>query len=615
MPQTATQPVEDGLSIANHSLVPRSEQVSVRFLGTVHTVPHGARLLDLLPRSVNGSPVVAAVLGHRPVSLNATVGWNAHIEPVTLNSLEGQRIYRMSQALLLLEAAERAAPGSDVRLAHSVGFGRRVIPSAAWRSKLEELAALLQNTMHQLVKDDLELSEKWVGVAEAMAHLQRAGWDDAVDLLSISREALIPLSSYGTVHAPITGPLLPRSGMISGYSVIVDKGALFLLYGNTVASQHLASTPPLRPPAEIRSAESLAQEVAEPAQSSAERPSTLPVSREHALAVSRQTTTLMQAQLRWLQTLHIQSVGAFNRACITSHVSELIHVSEGFHEKRISRIADEIYGRGKNARIVYISGPSSSGKTTFIKRLSVQLRVLGVNPVQISLDDYYCDRERTPRNKKGELDYEAVEALRLDLLEQDLLRLLNGETVKTARYDFKTGISHPGGGKELHLDSQSLLMLEGIHGLNPRLIPSGVENEAFRVFVCPLAQLPFDRMNWVHASDVRLMRRIVRDRRTRGWSSAENILRWDDVRLGERKHIFPFQHNADAVFDSSLIYEIAVLKVFAERYLLEVPKESLAWPTAFRLLNLVDRFVSIHPDAVPPTSLVREFIGGSGFEY
>ncbi len=610
MPQPLDREVLESPSKPDSAVPPAPDLVSVVALGAIQHVPRGTRLSSLLPAAVGGSPVVAALLGHRPVSLNTRIGGEVQVEAITLATLEGQRIHRMSQALLLLEAGRRAAPDADLRLAYSVGFGRRVVPNSQWRPHLQALAELVEAAMRDLVKLDVELTESWVGVAEAMALFRRAGWDDAVELLSISREPLVPLASYGCVQAPMTGPLLARTGMIGGFRLIADKGALFLLYGHDVNPRAI-SAPRLVDDEAVEPEPCPEPRPAPPS----ERPSLAAISKEQALAVSRQTTSLMRQQLRWLQTLHIRSVGAFNRACISNHVSELIHVSEGFHEKRISRIADEIHGRGRDARVVCISGPSSSGKTTFIKRLSVQLRVLGVDPVPISLDDYYCDREKTPRNGRGELDYEALEALRLDLLEEDVIGLLKGKVVRTARYDFRTGMSHPGAGRELKLDSRSVLMLEGIHGLNPRLLPAGTEDQSFRVFICPLAQLPFDRMNWVHASDVRLMRRIVRDRRTRGWTTAENIARWEDVRHGERKHIFPFQHHADAVFDSSLIYEIAVLKVYAERYLLEVPREHKAWPTAFRLLNLVDRFVAIYPDAVPPTSILREFIGGSGFEY
>jgi uridine kinase len=319
---------------------------------------------------------------------------------------------------------------------------------------------------------------------------------------------------------------------------------------------------------------------------------------------------------RWLAAMGMTSVGAFNDLCISGQVSQLIRVSEGFHEKRIGQIADEIAAARDRVRIISIAGPSSSGKTTFIKRLTVQLQIDGVNPVGISLDDYYVDREKTPRGESGDWDFEAVEALDLGLLQDHVARLLAGELVKTARYDFLSGRSDPAGGPSIQLRRGDVLMLEGIHGLNPRLlgaIPRA--GEVYRVFIHPATTLPFDRLTRVSATDLRLLRRIVRDRHRRGYVAAENILRWPSVQAGEREHIFPFQEEADAVFDTALIYEPAVLKVFAERYLLEVPQDHPAYPTAHRLRYLVDRFVSIYPDHVPPTSLIREFIGGSGFEY
>jgi uridine kinase len=297
-------------------------------------------------------------------------------------------------------------------------------------------------------------------------------------------------------------------------------------------------------------------------------------------------------------------------------VTQLIRVAEGFHEKRIGHIADEIAAARERIRVISIAGPSSSGKTTFIKRLKVQLQIDGVNPVGISLDDYYVDREKTPRAPGGDWDFEALEALDLPLLQDHVRRLLAGEAVRTARYDFLTGLSHPEGGATIQLRAGDVLMLEGIHGLNPRLLGSIPRpGELFRIFIHPATTLPFDRLTRVSATDLRLLRRIVRDRHQRGYRAAENIVRWPSVQQGERDHIYPFQGEADAVFDASLIYEPAVLKVYAERYLLEVPQDHPAYATAHRLRYLVDRFVSIYPDHVPPTSLVREFIGGSGFEY
>ena len=319
---------------------------------------------------------------------------------------------------------------------------------------------------------------------------------------------------------------------------------------------------------------------------------------------------------RWLAAMGVTSVGAFDELCISGQVSQLIRVAEGFHEKRIGQIADQIAAGRDRIRIISIAGPSSSGKTTFIKRLTVQLQIDGVNPVGISLDDYYVDREKTPRAPSGDWDFEALEALDLGLLQAHVGRLLAGEKVRTARYDFFTGKSDPEGGPEIQLRRGDVLMLEGIHGLDPKLLgPIPREGELFRIFIHPATTLPFDRLTRVSATDLRLLRRIVRDRHQRGYSAADNIMRWPSVQDGERQHIFPFQDEADAVFDAALVYEPAVLKVFAERYLLEVPPAHPAFPTAHRLRYLVDRFVSIYPDHVPPTSLVREFIGGSGFEY
>jgi uridine kinase len=289
-------------------------------------------------------------------------------------------------------------------------------------------------------------------------------------------------------------------------------------------------------------------------------------------------------------------------------------VAEGFHERRIATIADEIARRGSEMDIVSIAGPSSSGKTTFIRRLCVQLKVNGITPVGLGLDDYYVDREATPRDETGDYDFEALEALNLPLLHEHLKALLAGERVKTPRYDFVTGKSRGDAGDCVSLGKRDVLLLEGIHGLNPALLGSVPAHRVYRILVCPLMQLSLDHATRVHASDVRLIRHIVRDRYTRGSNAAQTIARWPKVRAGERRYIYPHQTRADAVFDSSLVYELSVLRVYAERYLLEVSRTDGAYPTALRLMHFLDRFVSIYPDHVPGTSILREFIGGSGFE-
>jgi uridine kinase len=313
----------------------------------------------------------------------------------------------------------------------------------------------------------------------------------------------------------------------------------------------------------------------------------------------------------WLELLGVEGVGSFNRAVIAGEVTELIRVAEGFHEKRLGRLADEIRDR-KGARIVAVAGPSSSGKTTFLKRLRVQLEVDGIQPVGISLDDYYLDRERTARDAKGERDYEALAAIDLGLLEEHVTRLLAGERVRTASYDFVSGKSHPAGGPELVLDTGNVLILEGLHALNPALLPRLASELIHTIFIHPATALPFDPLTTLEPADVRLLRRIVRDRHTRGASAEMNLARWASVRNGERVHVFPYQATASCVFDTSLLYEVSVLKVFAERYLLEVPRASPHYPASLRLRKLIAPFVTIYPDHVPPTSILREFIGAPG---
>jgi uridine kinase len=388
----------------------------------------------------------------------------------------------------------------------------------------------------------------------------------------------VRLVSCGDLYALSPGPLLPSAGALRGFRVTADADGLWLELGQ-------------RDP-----------RVVEP----------VPAPRRDP---PQQGPMVMDHQ-RWLAAMGVTSVGAFSQLCISGQVSQLIRVAEGFHEKQIGLIADRVAASRDRVRIISIAGPSSSGKTTFIKRMTVQLQIDGVNPVGIGLDSYYVDRERTPRDERGEWDFEALEALDLPLLQDHVRRLLQGEEVQTARYDFLTGRSHPEGGPRIRLRRGDVLMLEGIHGLNPKLLGALPRaGELFRVFIHPATTLPFDRLSRVSATDLRLLRRIIRDRHQRGYSAAENILRWPSVQAGERRHIFPYQEEADAVFDSALIYEPAVLKVYAERYLLEVAPEHAAFPTAMRLRHLIDRFVSIYPEHVPTTSLIREFIGGSGFEY
>jgi uridine kinase len=302
--------------------------------------------------------------------------------------------------------------------------------------------------------------------------------------------------------------------------------------------------------------------------------------------------------------------------CLEGEDRHIIRIAEGLHEKKIARIADEILSRQPQVRLVTIAGPSSSGKTTFAKRLRVQLKVNGIEMVSLSLDNYYVNRDQTPRDEDGKLDFESLEAIDLPLFHQHLAQLMAGELVLTPRFDFVTGSRRPESEwASMRLDDNHVLVVEGIHGLNDRLTQSVPQNQRYRIFISALSQLAIDDHNRIFTSDTRLIRRIVRDHLFRGFTAERTLDLWDQVRRGEGKWIFPFQEQADVMFNSALVYEPAVLKVYAERFLLQVPRTSPAYTEAFRLLKHLSMFVSIFSDEVPQTSILREFIGGSSFSY
>jgi uridine kinase len=558
--------------------LPRKATVAVRTGGEERQVPTGTTVGALLPAEIDGALVVAGLLGQKPVSLSTPVFLDTALAPLTIQHWEGRQIYANSLGLVLLEAANRVAPALPVRMGPSRGT-HQVVQLGGDGVDPAELARRIAAEMERICAADAPIRQEQWPTDEAAHHFRERGWDDAAKLLRTTRLATHRLVSCGELYALSMGPLLPATGLVRGFRLSPGAEGLALELGER--DPRLGGAPAT--------------------------PGSTARGGDGGMVVDHQ---------RWLASLGVTSVGAFNELCISGQVAQLIRVTEGFQEKRIGQIADRIAAARDRIRIISIAGPSSSGKTTFIKRLTVQLQINGVNPLGISLDDYYVDRVKTPKDAKGEYDFEALEALDLPLLEEHITRLLRGETVKTARYDFKTGTSHPAGGPSLALRPGDVLMLEGIHGLNPRLLGAAPRSgELFRVFIHPATTLPFDRLTRVSATDLRLLRRIIRDRHQRGYGAGDNIVRWPSVQAGERTHIFPFQGEADAVFDTALVYEPAVLKVYAERYLLEVPNDHPAFPTALRLRHLVDRFVSIYPDHVPPNSLIREFIGGSGFEY
>ncbi|HIE58120.1 MAG TPA: nucleoside kinase, partial [Anaerolineales bacterium] len=314
----------------------------------------------------------------------------------------------------------------------------------------------------------------------------------------------------------------------------------------------------------------------------------------------------------WLQRLGISSVGLLNDAIEHDRYREIVLISEALHEQRIAEIASLAAERADDLRVILIAGPSSSGKTTFSKRLSVQLLAQGLSPFPIEMDNYFVDREFTPRDENGDYDFETIDALNIQRLGEDVKRLTAWERVQLPRYDFITGKSIPG--KVVQLRPGQIIILEGIHGLNPKLLPNFPAGSTFRIYVSALTQLNLDRHNRVSTTDTRLIRRIVRDARTRGYSARDTIARWESVRRGEKRYIFPYQENADAMFNSALVYELAALKPLAEPVLRQVPFGADEHIEAKRLLSFLEWFLPMESDFIPNNSILREFTGGSGLK-
>jgi uridine kinase len=562
---------------------PRRLQVVVTRAGERLVVATGTLAGTLLPRETEGFLVVAATINRRPVTLETAITSDCELEALTLSSWGGRAIYVRSAALVLLEAARRVVPGASVRMGPSLENGQIVVVR-----DIDDRAALAASVfaeMAKLVGEAMPLREEVWSIDEARSELQARGSHDAAALSLGARELTTTLVTCGGTLALGMGPVLPSASYLGRFTIVPHAEGLHLQLHD------LDRYMPAHRGTRID-----------------------PGSYESSLP--RYAGEMVAASERFYEGLGLHDVGAFNRRCVSGEVPEIVRIAEGFHEKWIGRIADSITGRGEGLAVIAVAGPSSSGKTTFIKRLSTQLLVNGLRPVGLSLDDYYVDRERTVRDESGEFDFEAIEAIDAALLHEQLRQLLAGEEVATARYDFVAGKSLPHGGRRVRLGRGQVLLVEGIHGLAPGLFDGVVARErVFRIFVHPARTLAFDQLNVLAPEDVRLLRRIVRDRHQRNYAAAETLSRWPSVRRGELRHIFPYLPAADAVFDSSLVYELSVTKTYAERYLLEVPPSHAAFTDAHRLRKLLDQFVAIHPDHVPPTSVIREFIGGSGFEY
>lgn len=520
------------------------------------------------------APPMAAVLDGKLRELGYPVLRDGQAIPVLLNSQDGGRIYRRSLVLLLVVAVEELFGPVKVDVSFAVPEGGFYCTIAGRAPFTGEELAQIERRMHEIVAADEPILKQVVPLEAAVALFQERGDHDKVRLLEQRTRSELNLYTLLGRSDYYYGYMLPSAGYLRYFALTPATNGFILRYPT------------------------------------AEAPHTIP---PLAQAMTKISMIFTEAET-WLQRIGVEDIGKLNRLIRADQVQELILVAEARHEQEIARIAGEIYRRHheQGARLVLIAGPSSSGKTTFSKRLAIQLLAFGLRPFTLELDMYFVDRELTPRDETGNYDFEALEAINLPLFNDQLLKLIEGQEVRLPTFDFKLGKSLEG--RVGRLTANQVLICEGIHGLNPQLVTQIPNEKIFRVYVSALTQLNIDAHNRIPTTDVRLLRRICRDAVQRGYSAAATIDRWDSVRRGEKRNIFPYQENADVIFNSALVYELAALRPLVEPLLLQVEYGTPAHVEANRLLlflRWVQAFTLGQQGLIPDTSLLREFIGGS----
>ncbi|MFV1948785.1 MAG: nucleoside kinase, partial [Anaerolineales bacterium] len=493
------------------------------------------------------------------------------VHPITMEDADGMRFYRRSLTFLLESAFHDLHPDAILTVDHSVTSGGYYCQVYRRSPLTAQELSVLEKRMRDLVKDNIIFERLKVSLQEGIEIFNKKGYKDKVRLLTYRQKDYLTLYKLGDQLDYHHGYMVPSTGYLKWFDLVMMDDGFILRF------------PRRKNPIVLQ-----------------------PIPKYYTLL------NVFQRYGGWLHRLGIDSVGALNDSIAQGQIRKIILVSEALHEQHIAEIAAQIEERSDSINVILIAGPSSSGKTTFSKRLTIQLLARGISPFPLEMDKYFVDRENTPRDEYGEWNFESIEAVNRENLSHDIQQLIEGEEVQLPAYDFQTGTSSEG--EKVQLRPGQIIILEGIHGLNPDLLPGFPQDCAYRIYVSALTQLNLDRHNRVSTTDTRLIRRIVRDARERGYSAMDTINRWESVRRGEKQFIFPFQDNADAMFNSALVYEMAALKSFAEPILRQVPQSSHARIEAKRLLAFLEWFLPIEINMIPDNSILREFLGESNLK-
>ena len=514
------------------------------------------------------APIVAALVNQRLRELTFPVMTDTQVAPITMETNDGMRIYRRSLSFLLVVAVNELFPGTRLFVDHSFTFGGYFCQIEGREPFTPEELKRLNEWMREIAREDEPITKKRIPLDEAQAMFRSMGHGDRLRLLKYRHKDYLTVYKLRAVSDYFYGYMVPSSGYLHWFELTHYAPGFILRFPRRHKPKILL-----------------------PFQ---DYPKLIAVFREYS---------------EWMDLMDVRDVGGLNEAFESGRVHELILVAEALHQQRIAQIAQQIVERRDEVRLVLIAGPSSSGKTTFSKRLALHLLANGIRPKPMGLDDYFVDRDKTPRDEQGNYDFESLEALDLELLNSQIADLMSGREVTRPRFDFRTGLREQG--ETVQLRDDHVLLVEGIHGLNPRLVMQVPPERIFRIYASALTQLNIDMHNRVPTTDTRLVRRIVRDATYRGYSANATITRWESVRRGEKLYIFPYQEHADVMFNSALVYELAVLKPFAAPLLREVDPWTTQYNEARRLLSFLDWVFPCSPDLVPDNSILREFIGGS----
>ena len=539
--------------------------------------PEGTSLIDIYRELGLNMPYgpVSAKVNNKVENLNFRVYYNKDVEFLDITSASGMRTYVRSLCFILVKAVDDLYPCGTISLEHPVSKGYFCKLHIDRTIGLDDVSRI-KKRMQEIINEDLPITRYEQRTEDVIKIFQERGMTDKVKLLSTSGKLYSFYYRLGDTLDCYYSSLVPSTGYIKKFDIVKYYDGLLLQIPNKNNPEKIEEL----------------------------------IKKEKMLEV-------FQEHHRWNEILGISTVGDFNIACNEGHAIDLINVSEALQERKIVKIADEIAARQvdeNRVKIILISGPSSSGKTTFSKRLSIQLMTNGLKPYPISLDDYFVNRDNTPLDENGNHDFESLYAVDLPFFKKQLDTLLEGGEVELPKFNFSSGMRENSGIK-FRLEDNMILILEGIHALNPELTPNIPVENKYKIYVSALTTILLDKHNYIPTTDNRLLRRIIRDSKYRGSSAESTIARWPSVRAGEEKWIFPYQENADAMFNSALLFELAVIKDHIEPILRKVPNNCPEYSEAHRLLHFLSYFVSIQDTELPPTSLLREFLGGSSFVY